>query len=94
MRAEDRIWGKFYNLFTDNKVKLKELIVTPGKGMSLQKHFHRDEIWFISKGNALLIFQKSPEQIKEFHLKKHDVLVSKKMNGIRYIIPSKKSAKS
>ena len=43
-------WGKFYNLFTDNKVKLKELIVAPGKGMSLQKHFHRDEIWFISQG--------------------------------------------
>ena len=23
--SEDRIWGKFYNLFTDDKVKLKEL---------------------------------------------------------------------
>ena len=33
--SEDRIWGKFYNLFTDNKVKLKELIINPGKGMSL-----------------------------------------------------------
>ena len=36
--SEERIWGKFYILFTDDKVKLKELIVAPGKGMSLQKN--------------------------------------------------------
>ena len=71
--SEDRIWGKFYNLFTDDKVKLKELIVAPGKGMSLQKHFYRNEIWFISHGECIINFsQDSPNQIKEFHLKKHD----------------------
>ena len=77
--SEDRIWGKFYNLFTDDKVKLKELIVSPGKGMSLQKHFHRDEIWFISQGQCIVNFsQESPEKIKEFHLKKHDSFSVKK----------------
>lgn len=71
--SEDRVWGKFYNLFTDNKVKLKELVINPGKGMSLQKHFYRDEIWFVSHGECVVNFsQESPEQIKEFHLKKHD----------------------
>ena len=45
------------------------------------------------KENALLNLKKVPEKIKEFHLKKHDVLVSKKMNGIRLPILSKKSAK-
>ena len=36
---EDRVWGKFFNLFEDNSVKLKELIIAPGKGMSFQRHF-------------------------------------------------------
>ena len=79
--------GKFYNLFIDNKVKLKELIVAPGKGMSLQ-HFHRDEIWFISQGECIVNFsEESPDQIKKFHLKKHDSFSVKKMNGIRSPIP-------
>ena len=47
--SEERVWGKFYNLFTDNRLKLKELIVAPGKGMSFQRHFKRNEIWFVSK---------------------------------------------
>ena len=71
--SEERIWGKFYNLFTDDKVKLKELIIEPGKGMSLQKHFQRDEIWFISKGECIVNFSnESPDKIKELHLKKHE----------------------
>ena len=71
------------------------MIVAPGKGMSLQKHFHRDEIWFISQGECIVNFSKeSPEQIKEFHLKKHDSFSVKKMNGIRLLILLTKNAKS
>jgi mannose-6-phosphate isomerase-like protein (cupin superfamily) len=77
--SEDRIWGKFYNLFADNKVKLKELVVAPGKGMSLQKHFYRDEIWFVSKGECIVNFSaESPELTSKFHLKKHDSFSIKK----------------
>ena len=50
--AEDRVWGKFFNLYTNEKIKLKELIIHAGKGMSLQRHFSREEIWFISKGKC------------------------------------------
>lgn len=60
--SEERIWGKFYNLFHDNRLKLKELIVEPRKGMSFQRHFKRDEIWFISKGACHVNFSdSSPE---------------------------------
>ena len=77
--SEERVWGNFYNLFTDSKVKLKEVIVFPGKGMSLQKHFHRDEIWFISRGECIVNYSKeSPEKIMQFHLKKHDSFSVKK----------------
>ena len=41
---EKRLWGSFYNLFEEDQVKVKELIVDPGKGMSFQKHFKRSEI--------------------------------------------------
>jgi D-beta-D-heptose 7-phosphate kinase/D-beta-D-heptose 1-phosphate adenosyltransferase len=57
--SEERVWGKFYNLFTDNRLKLKELIVAPGKGMSLQRHFKRNEILFISKGSCEVNFSES-----------------------------------
>jgi cytidyltransferase-like protein len=61
--SEERVWGKFYNLFTDKRLKLKELVVEPGKGMSFQRHFKRSEIWFISKGACEVNFSdSSPEK--------------------------------
>lgn len=60
--SEERIWGKFFNLFTDHRLKLKELVVAPGKGMSFQRHFKRNEIWFVSKGACEVNFsESSPE---------------------------------
>ena len=47
---EERVWGSFRNLFHENPVKVKELIIEPGKGTSFQKHFKRSELWLISKG--------------------------------------------
>lgn len=52
--SEERIWGKFYTLFKDHRVKLKELIIDPEKGLSYQKHKFRNEIWFVSKGRCLV----------------------------------------
>ena len=67
--SEERIWGKFFNLFTDNRLKLKELIVDPGKGMSFQKHNYRNEIWFVSKGKCLVNFsEKDPDSFEEIIL--------------------------
>ncbi|MEZ7817847.1 MAG: adenylyltransferase/cytidyltransferase family protein [Pseudomonadales bacterium] len=48
--SKDRIWGKYRDLFRDTAVKVKELIVEPGKSISYQRHFKRSEIWFVSKG--------------------------------------------
>ena len=72
---EERIWGKFYNLFTDDRLKLKELIVTPGKGMSFQRHFKRSEIWFVSKGACKVNFSETtPENQKVIELSLEDFL--------------------
>ena len=67
--SEERIWGKFFNLFSDHRLKLKELIVSPGKGMSFQKHFYRNEIWFVSKGKCLVNYSESdPDNYNEIIL--------------------------
>ena len=70
---EKRIWGSFYNLFEDDDVKVKELIVAPGKGMSFQKHFKRSEIWMISKGACVVNYSKDdPNKKQNIQLNKFD----------------------
>ena len=49
----DRTWGHYTVLHTDGcGVKLKELVVEPGKRLSMQKHALRSELWFVSHGQA------------------------------------------
>ncbi len=70
---EERIWGSFYNLFEEEEVKVKELIVAPGKGMSFQKHFKRNEIWMVSKGSCIVNYSKvDPDNKQNIKLDKFD----------------------
>ena len=72
---ERRIWGEFFNLFEDDQVKVKELIIEPKKGMSLQKHHKRSEIWLVSQGKCLVNYSKvAPDKIEEITLDKHNNL--------------------
>mgnify|MGYP000880130953 CR=1 FL=1 len=50
--VQPRIWGQFIDLFQDNAVRVKELVIQPGQGISYQRHFKRSEIWFVSKGTV------------------------------------------
>jgi cytidyltransferase-like protein len=66
---EERVWGEFYNLFSNDFLKLKELIIKPKQGMSFQKHFLRNEIWFVSKGQCSVNFSKDdPDNFEEISL--------------------------
>ncbi len=47
-----RPWGTFENLIDENGYKIKRIIVKPGKRLSLQKHFHRNEHWIVVSGTA------------------------------------------
>ena len=70
---EKRLWGSFYNLFEEDQVKVKELIVAPGKGMSFQKHFKRSEIWLVSKGSCIVNYSKdNPDNKENIKLNKFD----------------------
>lgn len=48
-----RPWGYYRVLHEPHtKCKLKELTVLPGLSLSMQKHKHRSEFWFVSEGIA------------------------------------------
>jgi mannose-6-phosphate isomerase-like protein (cupin superfamily) len=47
-------WGYYQVLFETEKYKVKELCVFPGGRLSLQKHFYRNEHWFVVEGRALV----------------------------------------
>ena len=73
LESEERVWGKYYNLHHDKNLKVKELIVDPGKGMSFQKHFFRNEIWLVSRGKCLVNFsEENPEEKEDIILSTHD----------------------
>ena len=70
----DRRWGEFYELFSDKVLKVKELVIFPKKGMSFQRHFHRNEIWFVSEGSCLVNHSSTTEdKKKEYKLSKSDI---------------------
>ena len=72
----ERPWG-YYRILHENgkEVKVKELTVDPGQCLSMQKHEHRAEHWFIVEGTAeIYTINRSTDQelIGVFH--KHQSL--------------------
>lgn len=51
---EERPWGSFEILYEEEQLKVKRIIVKPGKRLSLQSHNNRSENWVIIQGNALV----------------------------------------
>ena len=47
-----RPWGTYEVLLDHDQYKIKRIIVKPGKRLSLQKHFHRNEHWIVVSGTA------------------------------------------
>ncbi len=79
---EKRIWGTFYNLFNDDAVRIKELVIDSGKGLSFQRHNYRNEIWFVSKGNCI---------VKHGDSKKEEDSIEVKLNTDEvFHVPAKK----
>ena len=49
-----RPWGFFETLIQGERFQVKRIVVTPGRKLSLQKHFHRAEHWVVVNGSALV----------------------------------------
>jgi len=49
----NRAWGYYRVLYEyGSHTKLKELVVEPGQQLSMQRHKHRAEFWFVGEGEA------------------------------------------
>ena len=51
-RTAHRPWGTYTVLESEEKYKIKRIVVKPGKSLSLQKHLHRSEHWVVVSGTA------------------------------------------
>jgi mannose-1-phosphate guanylyltransferase/mannose-6-phosphate isomerase len=60
-----RPWGRYVNLFEGKKFLIKELSVKPKGILSLQKHHHRAEHWFIAQGNPKITLNKESYLMKK-----------------------------
>ena len=47
-----RPWGSYTVLENESGYKIKRIVVRPGKRLSLQKHYHRNEHWIVVSGTA------------------------------------------
>ena len=59
-----RPWGVFETLIDENGYKIKRIVVKPGKRLSLQKHFHRNEHWIVVSGTATVTVGKETKLIR------------------------------
>ncbi len=50
-----RPWGTYTILEDTPGYKIKRIVVEPGKRLSLQKHFHRNEHWIVVRGTATVL---------------------------------------
>ncbi|MDA7488063.1 sugar phosphate nucleotidyltransferase [Candidatus Pelagibacter ubique] len=62
-----RPWGRYVNLFEGKGFLIKELFVKPNGVLSLQKHHHRSEHWFVTQGTPKITLNKD-----SFSRKKND----------------------
>ncbi len=51
-KTAHRPWGTYTVLEDTEGYKIKRIVVKPGKRLSLQKHFHRNEHWIVVSGTA------------------------------------------
>lgn len=54
VERQDRHWGEWSVLKNYKHTKVKELLVKPHRQLSMQRHIHRSEYWFVAEGTATL----------------------------------------
>jgi mannose-6-phosphate isomerase-like protein (cupin superfamily) len=56
-------WGFYQTHFQSEKCVQKTLYINPNQSISLQKHNHRDEYWFVSEGEGVFTLDGSDFKI-------------------------------
>lgn len=60
-----RPWGSYEVLGEGSGYKMKKIVVKPGKRLSLQKHFKRNEHWIVVEGEALVTIDGNEAPLKQ-----------------------------
>jgi cytidyltransferase-like protein len=69
----DRTWGYYRVLHEVPGIKVKELTINPGQGISMQYHNRRSEFWIVSDGRASVYTLKlGPEPVFVDELATHE----------------------
>lgn len=58
----ERSWGRYTVLREGQDFKVKELEFDPGKPLSLQKHFMREELWLCTEGEGIMTISELPSR--------------------------------
>jgi cytidyltransferase-like protein len=59
-----RSWGYYRILHNpSNNIKVKELTVDPGQHLSMQRHQHRSEYWFVAEGTATVAWHNQEQTV-------------------------------
>ncbi|WP_373019800.1 mannose-1-phosphate guanylyltransferase/mannose-6-phosphate isomerase [Thiomicrorhabdus sp.] len=59
-----RPWGTYTILESEDKYKIKRIVVKPGKRLSLQKHLHRSEHWVVVSGTATVTIGEQTQLVR------------------------------
>ena len=70
----DTRWGYYKVLDDKGTFKTKELVIGKGKSLSNQKHYFRDEHWYVLSGSLCMVLEQEEEK-KSIILEKHDTLI-------------------
>ena len=71
----ERPWGYYRVLHADGPAtKVKELVVEPGKHLSLQRHSKRSEHWFVTHGKITLEYGYHPDHLKTKEFNMHEIV--------------------
>jgi mannose-1-phosphate guanylyltransferase/mannose-6-phosphate isomerase-like protein (cupin superfamily) len=60
-----RPWGSYAILCEEERFKIKRLVISPGKRLSLQYHHHRSEHWVVVRGTALVTIDEKEQFVHE-----------------------------
>ena len=60
---DERPWGSYEVLVDAPDHKVKEIVVKPGKRLSLQKHARRSEHWFVVRGTGVVSLDGAPVEV-------------------------------
>lgn len=57
MKRVDKPWGYYIEHLRGKNCVMKTIVIFPGQRLSTQKHFYRNEFWFVQEGSGILYLE-------------------------------------